>query len=254
MSECNTLAYGWHLQRLDGVMLGFTSHDRDQLLDGVYLSAQPGLAPTKVTSSLGTQSDGLDISGALTSDALREDDFQNGRWNGANMHIFLYDWNDLDAPTFTLSRGQLGEVSRSNESFTAEFLGLTSQLDNEVAPLTSPNCRARFGDHHCKINKERFTHEAIVLDFEGNRLILKEALPGALGRFSFGELRWLSGEMTGLSTYILESDANSLSLIDIPPDIAGLKKDLGEGETLDLRIEIIMGCLLYTSPSPRDRG
>lgn len=234
-----TLAYGWHIVRSDGVTLGFTSHDQSQTIGGIRLSAQPGLIPTKIISSLGTQSDGLDISGALTDDALREEDLDNGRWNGARTHIFLYDWQDPDADIITLARGELGEIRRSEGAFNAEFLGLTAQLDHEVAPVTSPNCRARFGDHHCKLSQQRFTHEMTVTHIEGDIIHFDEGLAGNIGDFAFGELRWLSGPATGLSTFILDSQLNSLSLIDIPPSITNIS---AQSRPLNWRVEIIMGC------------
>lgn len=235
--HCQTLAYGWQIQRSDGVTLGFTSHDQNQIVGGVTLLAQPGLAPTKIISSLGTQSDGLDIEGGLTDEALREDDLQNGRWNAARTHIFLYDWADLSADIITLARGELGEVRRSNGVFNAEFLGLTAQLDHMVAPVTSPNCRARFGDTDCKINIMRFTQEVMVERIDGEQLLLSEDLAANRHDFAFGELRWLSGPWSGLSTYILDNEARSLSVIEVPPSTAPAAKG-----PLNYRAQIMMGC------------
>lgn len=244
-----SLAYGWHIERSDGVTLGFTSHDQDQIVGGVKLSAQPGLNPTKIISSLGTQSDGLDIAGAISDDALREDDLQNGRWNGAKTHIFLYDWTDMNADIISLAHGELGEVMRSGGAFNAEFLGLTAQLDHIVAPLTSPHCRARFGDRDCKINSARFTHEVMVDYIEGERIFLTEDLAGNAHDFAFGEWRWISGPATGLSTFILDHDARSITLTEIPTIISASQNRPPGGrasdrasDRLSYRAQIIMGC------------
>lgn len=239
-NDLKTLAYGLHIKRSDGVALGFTSHDQDHIIDGVILSSQPGLAPTKIISSVGTQSDGLDIEGALTSDALREEDLQNGRWNAAKTHIFLYDWANPDQKIITLARGELGEIRRRAGTFNAEFLGLTAQLDHEVAPVTSPNCRARFGDHHCKLSQQRFAHEIIVQRINADRIYVSGRLTGNVGDYAFGELRWLNGPATGISTYILDSDISSFSVIELPSEIAKLSNDEIDG--LNLRACIIMGC------------
>ncbi|MEY4619215.1 MAG: hypothetical protein RIS65_387, partial [Pseudomonadota bacterium] len=40
-----TVAYGWRLERTDGVTLGFTSHDADVLHDGILLKSSPGMQP-----------------------------------------------------------------------------------------------------------------------------------------------------------------------------------------------------------------
>jgi hypothetical protein len=39
-------AYGWRLERADGVTLGFTSHDKDLVHQGLLLRASPGMKPT----------------------------------------------------------------------------------------------------------------------------------------------------------------------------------------------------------------
>lgn len=36
-----SVAYGWRIERRDGVTMGFTSHDRDVAIDGVLLRAMP---------------------------------------------------------------------------------------------------------------------------------------------------------------------------------------------------------------------
>ena len=62
-----SVAYGWRLERADGVTLGFTSHDADVVHDGILLRASPGMQPTTVLQSAGLEKDGLDVSGALTA-------------------------------------------------------------------------------------------------------------------------------------------------------------------------------------------
>ena len=48
-----SVAFGWRLERSDGVTLGFTSHDRDVIIDGVTLHANPGMQPTSIVESVG---------------------------------------------------------------------------------------------------------------------------------------------------------------------------------------------------------
>ena len=49
-----TRAFFWRIERRDGVTLGFTSHDRDLMLDGVRLRAAPGIRPAalRLTSEI----------------------------------------------------------------------------------------------------------------------------------------------------------------------------------------------------------
>lgn len=224
-------AYGWRLERRDGVTLGFTSHDRDIWLGGLLLRAAPGMMPSTISESIGIEVDGLDVRGALTADAIRPDDLHAGRWDAAKVSIFLFDWNDPDAGQRLLAAGELGAVSHSGSQFEAEFKGPAARLDRVVAPYASPSCRAAFCDAACGLSAARFTHEATVASSGGSEIVLADALPGAAGAFAFGRLRWLDGANSGLWSNILESAATTVELAAPPPFpvTEGARVELAEG-------------------------
>ncbi len=226
-----TVAYGWRLERGDGVTLGFTSHDRDVVHDGLLLRASPGMQPTTVVSSLGLDNDGLDVKGALTSDAIRAYDLAAGRWDAAYLEIFLFDWANPDAGRRLLANGELGAVSFSGEAFEAEFLGLKQALDAAVVPQTSPSCRAGFCDPDCGLNSQRFRHLATVRGVEGNRLLIDMPLAVVAGGFAYGSMRWLGGYHCGLVSDIWASDANGISVPRLPDGAIGIgaRVELSEG-------------------------
>lgn len=194
-----SVAYGWRLERSDGVTMGFTSHDHDVEQDGLLLHASPGMKPTTITESLGLENDGLDVSGALTADAIRTDDLEAGRWDGAYLEIFLFDWSQPGAGRRLIANGELGAVSFSADAFEAEFLGLKALLDRPVVPQTSPSCRARFCDGNCSLNRERYRHVATIFGIDGNRLVINPFPPLAANAFAYGEIRWLEGKNCRLS-------------------------------------------------------
>ena len=217
-----SVAYGWRLERADGVTLGFTSHDADIAHDGILLRASPGMRPTTVSQSIGLDKDGLDVSGALTSDLIRADDLAAGRWNGAYLEIFLFDWTSPASGKRVLTAGELGAVSYSDDAFEAELIGLQSRLDKAVAPLTSPSCRARFCDAACGLNRERFRHLAKVTAVDDNRISVTADLPVADGHLAYGELRWLSGANCGLFAKIAGNEGADIYLHGAPfhaPDV-----------------------------------
>src|SRR3546814_7472201 len=82
-AETTTLAFCWRVSRFDGVTLGFTSHDRDLDIDGLVYRSAPGIAPSAIHLSGGLQTDSMDISGALSADAITEADLTAGRSDGA---------------------------------------------------------------------------------------------------------------------------------------------------------------------------
>lgn len=207
-------AYGWRLERADGVTSGFTSHDRNVLVDGLTLRASPGMLPSAISESLGLESDGLDVKGALTSDAIRADDLAAGRWDNARLDIFLFDWSEPAAGTRPLASGELGAISFAGDAFEAEFLGQTRLLDTPIVPHTSPGCRARFCDNDCGLNPQRFVHRRTVASVSGSVVALSD--PVTAGALVHGSLRWLEGKNAGLAADIIANDATTVTLLRAP--------------------------------------
>ena len=92
--ELAKIAICWRLARRDGVALGFTTHDRDLARDGLVYRAAPGMLPSAISVSDGLRAELLDISGALTSDAIAAADLAAGRWDGASVSVFMVDWEE----------------------------------------------------------------------------------------------------------------------------------------------------------------
>jgi uncharacterized phage protein (TIGR02218 family) len=212
-----SVAYGWRLERRDGVTLGFTSHDQDVVVDGLLLRASPGMMPSSITESMGLDVDGLDVRGALTADAIRADELQAGRWDGTRLSIFLFDWAEPAAGQRMLAIGELGAISLSGDSFEAEFKGPAAKLDRAVAPYTSPSCRAEFCSAACGLNAARFSRVALVASVANGAVTLAAASPMAIDAFAFGKLRWLDGQNCGLWSEVISNDATKLTLINAPP-------------------------------------
>jgi uncharacterized phage protein (TIGR02218 family) len=210
-------AYGWRLERRDGVTLGFTSHDHDVEIDGILLRASPGMMPSSISETLGLDVDGLDVRGALTADAIRADDLRAGRWDGARLTIFLFDWSNPAAGKRILAVGELGAISHGDAGFEAEFRGPAARLDIPVAPYTSPGCRAQFCDAACGINAQRFTRIVTAEAVSGADVQLSGSVVLTSGAYDFGQLRWLEGPNAGLRAEILANTPSTLQLVAPPP-------------------------------------
>jgi uncharacterized phage protein (TIGR02218 family) len=207
-----SVAYGWRLERSDGVTIGFTSHDRDVVFGGLLLRASPGMRPTSIVETIGLEDDGLDINGALSSDAIRADDLLAGRWDGAYLEIFLFDWSAPDAGRQLLASGELGAISFSGDAFEVEFLGLKQAFNRAVVPQTSPSCRATFCDAACGLNGQRFRRLVRLAGMQGDRLLFDTPIAAAANIFAYGSLRFLEGQNCGLSVDILASDGDGVTL------------------------------------------
>lgn len=226
------LAFCWRLERRDGICLGFTTHDRDLSLDGLVYRASPGMVPSAVTLSDGFDSGGLDVSGALTSDAITDADLAAGRWDGAAVRLFLVDWSDPGGERLDLAQGELGDVTVKGGAFEAELRGPAAQLERPVVEQTSPECRAELGDRRCRVDlagRIRVTRIVAVLG-EG-AVEVADAAPGE-DNYAFGRLRWLGGANSGLESGIRASSGPLLTLRDPPP----------RPSTIGDLVEIAEGC------------
>src|SRR3546814_1843305 len=71
--DLTTIALCWRLERRDGVTIGLTTHDRDLMIGGLLHRAAPGMTPSAIERSEGLDPDTMDVAGALTRGAIRED-------------------------------------------------------------------------------------------------------------------------------------------------------------------------------------
>jgi uncharacterized phage protein (TIGR02218 family) len=210
-----TLAFCWRLARRDGIMLGFTSHDRDLFIGELLYRATPGMVPSAIERSVSLEPDNVDLTGVLTSDAITASDLIAGRWDGAALQLFAVDWTNPEAEPLPLVRGTLGAVEIKGEAFSVELNGPTSTLDAPVVEETSPECRADLGDKRCRVDMAGRT--LLTALGAANDIVLGVTTALIPGDYAQGRLRWLDGANAGLEGLILANSAGSITLADPPP-------------------------------------
>jgi uncharacterized phage protein (TIGR02218 family) len=227
--DLTTLAFCWRLARRDGVTLGFTSHDRDLEIDGLVYRAAPGMVPSAIETTAGFDADAVELAGALTSDAIREDDLASGRWDGAQLSVFAVDWTATVSAPVPLIAGELGMVEIKGDRFSVELRGATSVLDAPVVEETSPECRASLGDRRCCVDMAGRVHRGAIVSVADAQVTLADPIPG--GVLASGRLRWLDGENAGLASIILQHSNAVITLSDPPhfPVVAGTRVEVSEG-------------------------
>jgi uncharacterized phage protein (TIGR02218 family) len=226
--DLTSLAFCWRLERRDGVVLGFTSHDRDLQLGGLAYRAAPGMVPSAIERRDSLDPDTMELSGALTSSLITDADLLAGRWDGARLRVSAVNWADPDDNPVFLARGELGSVESDGLSFSAELRGPAALLEAAVVEQTSPECRAALGDRRCRV------------DMAGRRTIARVVLTNGVavtvdngpGDCGFGMLRWLDGANAGLTSAILVNSGPLATLRDPPPFVP----------TPGTMVELIEGC------------
>jgi uncharacterized phage protein (TIGR02218 family) len=229
--ELTSACLCWRLERRDGVGLGFTTHDRDLVIDGLVYRAAPGMLPSAVSVSDGFDADNVDVRGALSSDAITSEDLKAGRWDGAAVAIFMTDWRTPGAERLHVARGQLGEVSMRGEGFAAELKGPTAALERPVVEQTSPECRASLGDKRCRVDMAARVRMARVTALVGELVVAVDGAEPSANAYGHGRLRWIGGRNSGLASDVRASAGQELTLREAPvfAPAAGDLVELSEG-------------------------
>lgn len=232
--ELTTLALCWRVERRDGVTIGLTDHDRDLVVDGLVHRAAPGMTPSAIKRSAGLEADTMDVTGALSGEAIGEADLLAGRWDGARVVLFGIDWSASDAATggrVELGEGRIGAVELADTGFTAELAGAGAALDRQVAEATSPECRAELGDKRCRVAMAGRRRFARVVAAKGAVLTVDAVEPVA-NAYGGGLLRWFGGDNAGLEAAVARSDGASVTLRAASPFAA----------TAATLVELVEGC------------
>jgi len=195
-----TLCRAWAISRTDGVTFGFTDHDRTLAFDGISFSAETGLSASALAQSTGLSVDNTEALGALTDAAIREDEIEAGRFDGAEVRAWLVNWADPDVRWLQF-RGTIGELRRAGGAFHAELRGLTEALNRPLGRIYQKPCTAVLGDGNCRFDlaEPGYRHEGPADRVTDGRVFEWDTLPGfEAGWFQRGRLDVLDGPAAGL--------------------------------------------------------
>ena len=198
-----TLCHCWKLSRRDGRAFGFTDHDRDLSFDGLTFAARTGLEAAEASAELGFAVGGGEVSGALVSAGLTEDDIASGLYDDASVEIWLVNWSNV-SERLLLDIGSIGEIRRADGTFVAELRGLMHRFDEERGRLFRATCSADLGDAKCGVNLSSSTYSdtGTVTRTDGALAIAASGIGFADGWCTGGKLTWTSGANRDLSVEI----------------------------------------------------
>ncbi len=198
-SGATTLCRCWIVTRRDGVVQGFTDHDQTLVVNGVTCHADAGFAGSEAMARLGLAVDGVEISGALSNDALNEAALAAGHYDAARIDMYLVDWSE-PALNVLMTRGHLGEVRREGAAFSAELRGLADVLAHESGRLYTAACGADLGDHRCRVDLDDplYRGEGTVIALNGVSTFAVSGLDDFdAGWFAAGRLTFAAGANAG---------------------------------------------------------
>jgi uncharacterized phage protein (TIGR02218 family) len=199
------LARCWRLTRRDGVVMGFTDHDRALSFEGVTYEPDAGFAPSALEATTGLSPDTHEVTGALNSARITEADIARGAYDGAEVVLYLVDWAD-PASRLLVSRGLIGEIRRGdNGLFEAEITGLSDRLGQPFGRAYLAGCSCRLGDAKCGVDLSLPQHrgQGAVLSLEGSQQFTVSGIAGFPQHwFAGGRLTWTTGANSGLAGHV----------------------------------------------------
>lgn len=146
-----TVCHAWVINRRDGVQFAFTDHDMALTFEGITFRADTGLGAKAIAQSTGLSVDNTEAIGALSDASIREDEIEQGRFDGAEVQAWLVNWADT-SQRWLQFRGSIGELRRVDGAFRAELRGLTEALNRPLGRVFQKPCTAVLGDGQCRFD------------------------------------------------------------------------------------------------------
>lgn len=198
--DVTNVCHGWKLTRADGVVFGFTDHDRPLTIDGLTCKPDTGLVASEARRTLGLGLDTVDVEGALSSLEIDGEDIAAGKYDGAVIETFLVNWKN-PADFARLRKSTIAKLTYADGHFLAELQSAMRALDKPNGRHIIRNCDAELGDSRCKmpLAGPPFTANGTVSALAPPDAVLVTGLSAyADNWFSFGRLTWTSGALAGI--------------------------------------------------------
>jgi uncharacterized phage protein (TIGR02218 family) len=151
-AQTRTTTWCWKATRRDGTVLAVTMLSQDLLFEGVLYLSRDGFNPRALGQEASAAVSNSEISGYL-SDAITEDEFEAGLWDGCAVEMFEVNYRDLTQGKMRLASFTMGDIKVTRAAFNAEMRGLTQSLQKVVGRLVTKGCPWVFGS----ISPDNFT-------------------------------------------------------------------------------------------------
>jgi uncharacterized phage protein (TIGR02218 family) len=212
------IARCWKLTRSDGVIYGFTDHDRALSFDGVTFRPETGMTAAALSQTSGLSVDNTEALGVLRDAAITEQDIAAGRFDNAEVESWVVQWSAPENRVLQF-RGTIGDITRANGTFTAELRGLADALNTLTGYVYQKTCTAMLGDQRCKfdLTTSGFSTEVVISSVQDGRVF-------TFDNFGIFETRWfergqfqvLDGPAIGLRGSIkVDRPENGTRLIEL---------------------------------------
>ena len=130
-SPNKTLCHAWLITKRDGSALGFTDHDLEIAFEGTSFKPSGGFSASALLQTTGLAIDNSEVLGAISDEAIRNDDIEAGQYDGSEVKVWLVNWSDPRQRRLEFT-GFIGEIQRKGSLFQAELRGLSAALNRPM--------------------------------------------------------------------------------------------------------------------------
>ena len=138
-------------------MLGFTSLDRDIVIDGVTYYGNVAITPTATTQDIDINDNNLEINGFIDPSLISDVDLRMGKFTGQKVEVFVGDFVSK-TKIKTLVKGDWGGATKDNLKWQVTINTDADKLDVPLTNVISPHCRwtGRLDNPRCGVDKNAF--------------------------------------------------------------------------------------------------
>jgi uncharacterized phage protein (TIGR02218 family) len=216
-AEVQTLAMCYKATLADGTIRGFTTHDRDLVIDGITYVAATGFDPTQIRAMASMGVDGLDLSGAAVSPAISTQAMMEAYWDGAELEVFEVDYTQPAVGTNKLRTGWIGNIETAGLGFKAEMRGLMHKLQQMTGRVVQEMCDADFTDTRCGLDDATYTVTGSATSVTSRRVFGDTTRTELDGVYTYGILTWTTGNNDGLSSAVKNYITGEIELVESMP-------------------------------------
>ncbi len=194
-----------------GGSLGLTEYHNNIYLDDLLYHSGAVLSTSAVELDDSLSADNFEISGALTSDFISQEDLLAGKYDYCYIELFMVDYNDKSL-RYRLSSGHIGKISIKDGAFKAEVNSVAASADNSIIEIFSPTCRASFCDERCKLNSDEFSSIGKITEIIDDRSFVDVSCKRPFGYYEYGKIKFDSGRNKGFVLDVRNNIDNRLFL------------------------------------------
>ncbi len=203
----------WKVTRLDGTVLGFTTHDQPITFGTTSYIPCGSLESSAIEmNALLKDAGSQELSGLISDSRVTAKDLAGGVYNGALVEVWLFPWSNAGGEIpVKVSKGCIGSIEQGEAMYKADVVSDAVMLgERSLLETVTPTCRYTFGESRCTIDLATVTVTGTVtatvtpnIRINASSRVFNDLTNLAdNGYFDGGKLTWTSGDNAGQTSEI----------------------------------------------------